>query len=91
MAIDKFPYIFKNCEIVGRKSLPPAGLRPLGGKLFNPWDEEISIPETRPIQKSYISPLFEVKKGLTRACHGIKDLKIGMNYPSRASSYSRDS
>ena len=55
---------------MGRKSLPPAGLRPLGGKLFfpwanfwrffqrdpffNPWDEEISIPETRPIQKSYI-------------------------------------
>ena len=24
------------------------------GGFFNPWDEEISIPETRPIQKSYI-------------------------------------
>ena len=25
------------------------------GGFFNPWDEEISIPETRPIRKSYIS------------------------------------
>ena len=24
------------------------------GGFFNPWDEEISIPETRPIRKSYI-------------------------------------
>jgi hypothetical protein len=24
---------------------------------FNPWDEEISIPETRPIRKSYICVL----------------------------------
>jgi hypothetical protein len=24
------------------------------GDFFNPWDEEISIPETRPIRKSYI-------------------------------------
>ena len=23
------------------------------GGFFNPWDEEISIPETRPIRKSY--------------------------------------
>ena len=24
------------------------------GGFFNPWEEEISIPETRPIRKSYI-------------------------------------
>ncbi len=44
--------------------LPPAGLQTFGGnhlfqgvlfwRFFNPWDEEISIPETRLIQKSYI-------------------------------------
>ena len=26
---------------------------------FNPWDEEISIPETRPIRKSYIFKLLK--------------------------------
>ena len=40
---------------MGRKVLPPADLRPLGGKLFFCGGEEISIPETRPIRKSYIS------------------------------------
>ena len=45
----------------GKKLFPPKGRRPAGGKLglifggfFNPWDSEISIPETRPIQKSHI-------------------------------------
>ena len=28
------------------------------GGFFNPWDEEISIPETRPIRKSYISQSY---------------------------------
>ena len=47
----------------GKKYLPPAGLRPLGGKNFCPWanlrgffnpgDEEISIPDNWPIRKLY--------------------------------------
>ena len=47
-----------------RNPIPPADLGPLGGKLFipwaifggffNPWDEEISVPKTWPIQKSLI-------------------------------------
>ena len=28
------------------------------GGFLNPWDEKISIPETRPIRKSYSSPLL---------------------------------
>ena len=54
----------------GKKYLPPAGLRPLGGKNFCPWanlrgffnpgDEEISIPDNRPIRKLYIYHLIKL-------------------------------
>ena len=59
----------------GKKYLPPAGLRPLGGKNFCPWanlrgffnpgDEEISIPDNRPIRKLYI-PVW-VNKAILRS------------------------
>ena len=32
-------------------------LKVIFGGFFNPWDEEISIPETQPIRKSYISSI----------------------------------
>jgi len=35
----------------GQKFLPPKGRRPAGG---NPGDEEISIPDNRPIRKLYL-------------------------------------
>jgi hypothetical protein len=45
---------------MGRKALPPASLRPLGGKLIF-GGEEISIPETRPLQKFYILQILSFK------------------------------
>ena len=61
------PRVEKNLKISpweGNSNLPRAygpwedrvsSLGLIFGGFFNPWDEEISIPETRPIRKSYIS------------------------------------
>ena len=66
------PRVEKNLKISpweGNSNLPRAygpwedrvsSLGLIFGGFFNPWDEEISIPETRPIRKSYISRLTEV-------------------------------
>ena len=61
------PWVEKNLKISpweGNSNLPRAygpwedrvsSLGLIFGGFFNPWDEEISIRETRPIRKSYIS------------------------------------
>ena len=58
----KFLHLQKLAQ--GKKSLPPKGRRPAGGKiffpratywgLFNPWDEEVSIPENHGPFGNYI-------------------------------------
>ena len=65
------PRVEKNLKISpweGNSNLPRAygpwedrvsSLGLIFGGFFNPWDEEISIPETRPIRKSYILPNYE--------------------------------
>ena len=41
---------------LGRVSFTSRGL--IFGGFFNPWDEEISIPDTRLIRKSYICTMY---------------------------------
>ena len=72
------PRVEKNLKISpweGNSNLPRAygpwedrvsSLGLIFGGFFNPWDEEISIPETRPIRKSYIPLTMMVK--ITSKC-----------------------
>ena len=59
---------------LGKKILPSAGLRSLGGYGFLPGHEEISIPDNQPIQKSYMEMKMEMEIPLHAGFHPISDL-----------------
>ena len=78
MAIDKFPYFFKKfvkspIALMTRNQISEWAMVFRYGNFFIPRVEEISMPENRPIRKSYIS---KFGSSFTQFINGISHFQI---------------